>query len=59
MRTTDFKTIKNNAIVSALLLFLSGCSLIYYSAMEKFGKEKRHILIDNVENVQASQENLI
>jgi hypothetical protein len=39
-----------------ILFFLSGCSSAYYATMEKFGKEKRHILIDNVEDVQESQE---
>ena len=37
------------------LLFLGGCSSVYYSAMEKIGKEKRHILVDHVEDVQDSQ----
>ncbi len=37
------------------LFFLSGCKSAYYAGMEKFGKEKRHILIDNVEDVQNSQ----
>jgi F0F1-type ATP synthase membrane subunit b/b' len=36
-------------------LFLSGCSTAYYSAMEKIGKEKRHILVDDVEKVKDSQ----
>ncbi len=43
-------------LVSAVFLFTSGCTSVYYSAMEKFGKEKRHILVDNVEDVQESQE---
>ena len=38
------------------LIFLSGCSSAYYATMEKFGIEKRHLLIDNVEDVQESQE---
>jgi hypothetical protein len=38
-----------------LSVFLSGCGKAYYSTMEKFGKEKRHILIDNVEDVKESQ----
>lgn len=50
----NFKTMI--ALVSALFLFTSGCTTVYYSAMEKFGKEKRHILVDNVEDVQESQE---
>ncbi len=43
-------------LVSAVFLFTSGCTSVYYSTMEKFGKEKRHILVDNVEDVQESQE---
>lgn len=39
-----------------VLLLSVGCSTAYYSTMEKFGKEKRHILKDRVENVQDSQE---
>ncbi|MCP4749214.1 MAG: DUF2959 domain-containing protein [Desulfobacteraceae bacterium] len=37
------------------IMFLAGCSKAYYSAMEKIGKEKRHLLIDNVEDVKESQ----
>ena len=54
MRIINFKTMLT--LVSALFLFMSGCTTVYYSAMEKVGKEKRHILIDNVEDVQESQE---
>jgi hypothetical protein len=39
----------------SMVFFTLGCSKVYYSTMEKFGKEKRHILVDNVENVQDSQ----
>ena len=43
-------------VISALILMLTaGCSTAYYSAMEKLGKEKRHLLKDNVEDVQESQ----
>ncbi|MCP4672599.1 MAG: DUF2959 domain-containing protein [Desulfobacula sp.] len=42
------------ALIVLSILF-SGCSKAYYGAMEKFGKEKRHILIDNVEDVKDSQ----
>jgi len=38
-----------------MFLALGGCSTAYYSAMEKMGKEKRHLLKDNVEDVQDSQ----
>lgn len=37
------------------ILGLTGCSNVYYSAMEKIGKEKRHLLVDNVEDVKESQ----
>lgn len=37
------------------ILGLAGCSNVYYSAMEKIGKEKRHLLVDNVEDVKESQ----
>ena len=39
----------------AVVCCLTGCKSAYYSAMEKFGKEKRHLLKDNVEDVQDSQ----
>ncbi len=42
-------------LVLGCLILISGCQSAYYSAMEKFGKEKRHILMDNVEAVQDSQ----
>ena len=39
----------------AMVLFITGCNTVYYSAMEKIGKEKRHLLVDNVEDVKESQ----
>lgn len=42
-------------LMAAALVFISGCSKVYYSAMEKIGKEKRHILVTDVEKVQKSQ----
>ena len=60
IREMNFMNIKKFKImitlVSAAFLFTSGCTSVYYSTMEKFGKEKRHILVDNVEDVQESQE---
>ncbi len=38
-----------------LMVLFSGCGKAYYAGMEKFGKEKRHILVDNVEDVKDSQ----
>ena len=55
MNLTNFKIITKLTLLSVIFLFMSGCSTAYYSAMEKIGKEKRHILIDNVEDVQESQ----
>jgi len=42
-------------LVSALMFLTAGCTSAYYSAMETLGKEKRHLLKDNVEDVQNSQ----
>lgn len=42
-------------LAAAVLLLAAGCSTAYYSAMEKLGKEKRHPLKDNVEDVRDSQ----
>jgi hypothetical protein len=55
MKHFSFKNIRRLFCVWMIFLFVSGCSTAYYSTMEKFGKEKRHILIDNVEDVQDSQ----
>ncbi len=55
MNQAWFKKMARFMIISAVVLFISGCSKTYYAAMEKIGKEKRHILIDNVEDVQESQ----
>lgn len=44
------------ALIFLIAIFItSGCKSPYYATMEKFGIEKRHILIDNVEDVQKSQ----
>jgi len=40
-------------LVSTMLL--SGCSTVYYKTMEKFGYEKRDILVDRVEDARDSQ----
>lgn len=41
-------------ILAGLFTFL-GCDAAYYAAMEKIGKEKRHLLADKVEDVKESQ----
>lgn len=55
MRHMDILKCLRPAAILMAFVFLAGCSGAYYSAMEKIGKEKRHILIDNVEDVQESQ----
>ncbi|WP_230707606.1 DUF2959 domain-containing protein [Marinobacter adhaerens] len=40
-------------LLSAMLL--GGCSTVYYKTMEKFGYEKRDILVDRVEDARDSQ----
>lgn len=56
MNFSSVRTAKIGLLLSIIFLFISGCSTAYYATMEKFGKEKRHILKDNVEDVQDSQE---
>ncbi len=55
MNQVDVRIVVKLFVVAILVLFITGCSTAYYSVKEKFGKEKRHILIDNVEDVQDSQ----
>jgi len=43
-------------LCSALLVNVSGCKSAYYGSMEKFGVEKRDILVDRVEDGRDSQE---
>lgn len=55
MNTVMLKNARICLSAVMLVIFFSGCSNVYYSAMEKVGKEKRHLLIDNVEDVKESQ----
>jgi len=41
--------------LAAVLFFLSGCQTTYYAVWEKMGKEKRHLLKDNVEKAREEQ----
>jgi len=41
--------------LSALIMPMTGCAPAYYAAMEKIGKEKRHLLKDRVEDVKTDQ----
>ncbi len=43
-------------ILAAILICLSGCSTIYYGAMEKLGVHKREIMVDRVKAARDSQD---
>jgi hypothetical protein len=43
-------------LLSLLVLFLPACQSAYYGALERFGIEKRDILVDRVEEAQDAQE---
>lgn len=43
-------------VVVLLVMLAGGCRTAYYSTMEKFGKEKRHLLRDNVQKAQQEQQ---
>ncbi len=52
---------RSTSVLPALALFLAcasapSCGSIYYSTMESFGIEKRHILVDRVEEAQVAQQ---
>ncbi|MBA3010251.1 MAG: DUF2959 domain-containing protein [Proteobacteria bacterium] len=55
MKPTCFKSIPILIFAVWGVMFLSGCNKAYYSAMEKIGKEKRHILVADVQEVKESQ----
>jgi len=40
----------------AALFLITGCQSAYYAAWEKLGKEKRHLLKDQVEEVRSEQQ---
>ncbi|MEJ2155848.1 MAG: DUF2959 family protein [Desulfobacteraceae bacterium] len=40
----------------AILIFFMGCQSTYYAVWEKMGKEKRHLLRDQIEKSQKDQE---
>jgi hypothetical protein len=42
--------------MSILMMLLIGCQSTYYAVWEKMGKEKRHLLRDQVENSRGDQE---
>ncbi|PKL47253.1 MAG: DUF2959 domain-containing protein [Planctomycetes bacterium HGW-Planctomycetes-1] len=47
---------KKATILSVILLFTAGCQSVYYGTMEKFGKHKREILVDRVEDARDAQQ---
>lgn len=51
------RTVQNSRMgfLLAAFLVLGGCSSIYYGTLEKFGIEKRDILVDRVEDARDSQ----
>jgi ElaB/YqjD/DUF883 family membrane-anchored ribosome-binding protein len=52
LRTVTEKSI----LVLAIILAVSACESAYYSTMERFGLEKRDILIDRVKDARQSQQ---
>jgi hypothetical protein len=47
---------KKALLISIALLFVSGCNSLYYGTMEKFGKQKRDILVDRVADARDAQQ---
>ena len=42
--------------IFSCIFFILGCSTTYYAVWEQLGKEKRHLLADNVESARDEQE---
>lgn len=51
----NIQTTRAALIVGILLATASGCSSVYYDAMEKVGIHKRDILADRIEDARDSQ----
>jgi len=49
-------SIPRSLVAAAAAATLVSCSSMYYGMMESFGKEKRHIMVDRVEDVRDDQE---
>ena len=43
-------------VLTGCVVFSEGCQGVYYKTMETFGKHKRDILVDRVENARDAQE---
>lgn len=50
------KTTLRIGMLTALLAVLCGCSTVYYGTMEKFGQEKRDILVKRVGKARDAQQ---
>jgi len=50
------KTRMRMGLIGLALVALCGCSTMYYSTMEKFGQEKRDILVKRVSKARDAQE---
>jgi len=44
------------ALSIIIAMLLGGCQSVYYGTMEKFGYEKRDLLVDNVQDARKAQE---
>ena len=51
----QLRRVRQIIVFSALVLFLAGCQQAYYGVWEQMGKEKRHLLKDQVEKVRDEQ----
>src|SRR5690606_27180419 len=53
----DFRSASSplRAVAAVAFLLLAGCSTVYYEALERFGVEKRDILVDRVEDARDAQ----
>jgi len=47
---------KKAVLLSFVLFFAAGCQSVYYGTMEKFGKYKRDILVDRVQEARDAQQ---
>jgi hypothetical protein len=47
---------KKALLLSMVFVFAAGCDSLYYSTMEKFGKQKRDILVQRVGEARDAQE---
>ena len=56
VRTMKWLRTRGSAIVTvALLAIASGCTTAYYGTLEKFGIEKRDILVDRIDDAREAQ----